>query len=68
MRIFSLEGEVEDFLEVGEFPIKCGEGRRAFIGLEERDKFGGEAERAGEGGLGVRKKRDDLTSYLCLPH
>jgi hypothetical protein len=27
-------------------------GRRSFIGLEEADKFGGEAERTGEGGLG----------------
>ena len=32
--------------------VQGGEGRRTFIGLEEGDEFGGEAERAGEGGLG----------------
>ena len=32
--------------------MESGERRRFFVGLEERDEFGGEAERAGEGGLG----------------
>jgi len=36
--------------------MESGEGRRSIVGLEEGDEFGGEAERAGEGGgLGVRK-------------
>jgi hypothetical protein len=32
--------------------VQGGEGRRSFVGLEEGDELGGEAERAGEGGLG----------------
>jgi len=50
--IFLLEEVVDVFLEVGGDLVQGGEGRRAFVGLEERNKFGGEAERAGEGGLG----------------
>ena len=46
------EEVAEVFLEVGGDLFQGGEGRRALIGLEEGDKFGGEAELAGEGGLG----------------
>jgi hypothetical protein len=46
---------LEDGLGGGDL-VQGGEGRRSFIGFEEGDEFGGEAERAGEGGgLGVRK-------------
>jgi len=49
---FLLEEVAEVFLEVGGDLVQGGEGRRSFIGLEEGDEFGGEAEGAGEGGLG----------------
>jgi hypothetical protein len=49
---FLLEEVAEVFLEVGGDLVQGGEGRRSFIGLEEGDEFRGEAEGAGEGGLG----------------
>ena len=49
---FLLEEVVDVFLEVRSNLVQGGEGRCAFIGLEEGDEFGGEAEGAGEGGLG----------------
>lgn len=42
----------EVFLEVGGDLVQGGERRCPFIGLEEGDEFGGEAEGAGEGRLG----------------
>jgi hypothetical protein len=44
---FLLEEGVEVFLEVGGNLVQSGERRRSFIGLEEGDEFGGEAEWAG---------------------
>jgi len=49
---FLLEEVAEVFLEVGGDLVQGGERRRSFIGLEEGDEFGGEAERAGESALG----------------
>ena len=43
---------MEVFLEIGGDLVQGGERRRSFIGLEEGDEFGGEAEGVGEGGLG----------------
>jgi len=47
-----LEEVAQVFLEVGGDLVQGGEGRRSFIGLEEGDEFGAEAEGAGKGGLG----------------
>jgi len=49
---FLLEEGADVFLEVGGDLVQAGERRRSLIGLEEGDEFGGEAEGAGEGGLG----------------
>jgi hypothetical protein len=49
---FLLEKVAEVFFEVGGDLVQGGKRRRSFIGLEEGDEFGGEAEGAGKGGLG----------------
>ena len=49
---FLLEEGAEVFLEVGGDLVQGGERRRSFSGLEKGDEFRGEAELAGEGGLG----------------
>jgi hypothetical protein len=52
---FLLEEVAEVFLEVGGDLVQGGERRRSFIGLEEGDEFGGEAERAVESQGGVNE-------------
>jgi hypothetical protein len=61
---FLLEEGADVFVEVGGDLVQGGEGRRTFIGLEEGDELGGEAEGAGAADRGLGSRRQIFTPHL----